>query len=68
MYIHQNPLRAGLVTNLKDYKYSSYPAYLSTKNTMIKKDEVLVWFGGLDGFITDHKAMVAELSVNHEIR
>jgi len=35
---------------------------------MIKKDDVLAWFGGLDGFIIDHKAMVADLPANHEIR
>ena len=27
LYIHQNPLRAGLVTDLKDWPYSSYPDY-----------------------------------------
>jgi REP element-mobilizing transposase RayT len=68
MYIHQNPLKAGLVTKLTDYKYSSYPAYLSTKSTMIKKDDVLSWFGGLEGFIEDHHVMVAEINLNHEIR
>lgn len=26
-YIHRNPLRAGLVQRLADYKWSSYPAY-----------------------------------------
>ncbi|MES2107504.1 MAG: transposase [Bacteroidota bacterium] len=68
IYIHQNPLRAGLVADLEEYRYSSYQAYLSTKNTMIKKDDVLAWFGGLDGFVSDHEAMVANLPANHEIR
>lgn len=27
-YIHLNPLQAGLVKNLPDYKWSSYPAYI----------------------------------------
>ena len=46
-YIHQNPLRAGLVTKIEDYPYSSYKEYLvggklvTTAATlgMIKEDE-----------------------------
>ena len=30
-YIHQNPFVAGLVKNLKNYKYSSYPDYLGKR-------------------------------------
>ena len=28
-YIHQNPVKAGLCKNIKDYKYSSYAEYVS---------------------------------------
>lgn len=28
-YIHQNPVKAGLCKNIKDYKYSSYAEYIS---------------------------------------
>ena len=31
-YIHQNPLRAGLVQRLQDYSFSSYSAYMSETN------------------------------------
>ena len=54
-YIHQNPVVAGLVKNMEDFKYSSYAAYLSNKETLVNKHDVLDWFGGLDGFINDHK-------------
>jgi putative transposase len=46
-YIHQNPVVAGLVKNMMDYKYSSYPAYLINKPTVINKIEILEWFGGV---------------------
>jgi hypothetical protein len=62
-YIHQNPVVAGLVGNMEDYKYSSYSAYLSKRPTMINRGEVLSWFGGLDGFIEDHKLIVGELEI-----
>ncbi len=29
-YIHRNPLEAGLVDELRDYPWSSYPAYVGT--------------------------------------
>ncbi|MFH1488852.1 MAG: transposase [Pseudomonadota bacterium] len=32
-YIHRNPLRAGIVQRLADYKWSSYPAYAYGKKT-----------------------------------
>ncbi|CAN5522306.1 hypothetical protein BH09BAC6_BH09BAC6_08020 [soil metagenome] len=59
-YIHQNPVVAKLVKNLKDYRFSSYASYLSDKPTMIKKQEVLDWFGGLDGFIIHHQQVLNE--------
>ena len=31
-YIHNNPLRAGMVKRLVDYRWSSYPAYAYGKN------------------------------------
>jgi putative transposase len=54
-YIHQNPLSSKLVRKMEDYKYSSFNSYLSNEPTSINKSEVLEWFGGLAGFITDHK-------------
>lgn len=32
-YVHQNPLRAGMVTQLAQYPWSSHPAYLGTVDT-----------------------------------
>ncbi|MDI9476091.1 MAG: transposase [Natronincolaceae bacterium] len=31
-YIHQNPLKAGLVSDIEDYKWSSYNEYYKTSN------------------------------------
>ncbi len=57
IYIHQNPLVAKMVTSMGDYNYSSYGSYLSTKSSMIKREEVLDWFGGLEEFIEAHKVI-----------
>ena len=63
-YIHQNPVVAGLVKNMDDYKYSSYPAYLSNKDTILNKQEVLEWFDGSDAFIQHHKIMLEDKEMN----
>jgi putative transposase len=66
-YIHQNPVAAGLVNDLEDYKYSSYNAYLSANETTLNKQEVLDWFGGLESFINHHKMLVDEFKVNQKL-
>jgi REP element-mobilizing transposase RayT len=54
-YIHQNPLAAGIVSNLEDYQHSSYNDYLSDENTIIAKSKVIDWFNGREEFIKAHK-------------
>lgn len=66
-YIHQNPVAAGLVNNMDEYKYSSYMAYLSKKQTILNKQEVLEWFGGLDQFIDYHKILLHDKQLNKYI-
>jgi putative transposase len=56
-YIHQNPLVAGMVKALEEYKYSSYQAYLSEIPSALKRGEVIDWFGGTDEFINCHKML-----------
>jgi len=44
-YIHQNPLKAGLVKNLEDYSYSSFAEYLGLNDDdYVDKDFVLSLF------------------------
>lgn len=42
-YIHQNPLKAGLVDNIDSYKWSSYQGYIS-KTKIVNVDFVLALF------------------------
>lgn len=53
-YVHRNPLRAGMVKRLIDYRWSSYPAYAYGKKgaDWLKTDLILSYFGGRGG----HKA------------
>jgi len=43
-YIHKNPVKAGLVKNFKEYKWSSYSEYISRKR-IIDSEFILGIFG-----------------------
>jgi hypothetical protein len=47
-YIHGNPLRAGIVKKLSDYRWSSYPAYIDKRSQLpwLTTDLVLGMHGG----------------------
>jgi len=53
-YIHANPVHHGFVKSMDDWPYSSYSSFISNKNTMLKREEVLDWFNGKDEFIKYH--------------
>ena len=62
-YIHQNPQKHGFVADFRTWPYSSYRAFLSTKPTHLKRDEVLAWFGGLRSFEMTHQQEIDECLV-----
>lgn len=54
-YLHYNPVKAGLCSNVAQWKYSSYKALISDKETVLNKGAVLQLFGGKANFIYCHK-------------
>jgi REP element-mobilizing transposase RayT len=54
IYIHNNPVKAGLVSYPEDWKYSSYKEILLNTETIIQRDEVISSFDDLDNFIFCH--------------
>ena len=46
VYIHRNPQTHGLVSDFRDWPYSSYHSLLAVQPTHLQRDEVLGWFGG----------------------
>ena len=53
-YIHRNPVHHGLVQHYEEWKYSSYNAYLSKKDSHVNRELGLTFFGGQDEFIRFH--------------
>lgn len=50
LYIHQNPLKAGLVNNLKDWPYSSWPDYAGLRNGSLCNQEKIFQLTGLSKY------------------
>lgn len=54
-YIHQNPVKSGIVKYAGDYRWSSFNSIISNLPSDIQKDKVLNWFGSVSEFIEFHK-------------
>lgn len=64
-YIHLNPVKAFMVRNPLDYKYSSYESILSDKeNELLSVQEILDYFKGNQ---TEQYRMFVEGAISHEI-
>lgn len=54
VYIHMNP-RVHFEEDFEHFRFSSYQAFLSDRDSKIERNEVLELFGGLDNFIYLHR-------------
>lgn len=61
-YIHQNPQKHGFVKDFRDWKYSSYGVILTPngKPTVVKRDEVMKWFGTKEDYLSLHDQWIAD--------
>ena len=60
-YIHQNPLRAGLVTDIADWHYSSYRDYAGLRNgTLMDKNIASQMLGMTSNELILHKILADE--------
>lgn len=68
LYIHQNPVKHGFVTDLRDWPHSSYHQYASNLTGFenlsgLDMNVVLDWFGSLEEFKRAHETSGALRSV-----
>jgi len=59
-YIHWNPQKHGFVSDFRDYAYSSYHLFLVNEPTLVRRAQVLEWFGGPEGFVRKHRELTDE--------
>lgn len=54
LYIHLNPEHHQITNNFTNYKYSTFKTCLSSKETNIAREEVLMFFDGKESFNETH--------------
>jgi REP element-mobilizing transposase RayT len=57
IYVHANAQKHQLCKDFTTYPWSSWHTFLSDRPTLLCRQEVLDWFGGLQQFIEAHKEM-----------
>jgi uncharacterized ubiquitin-like protein YukD len=69
-YIHLNPVHHKLTSDYKNFQFSSYRTILSDYKTIMKREDVINWFGNKEQFIEFHekgKNNIQEDFYNYEI-
>jgi len=57
-YIHSNPVHHGFVGSIDLWKWSSYHTLLSTKPTLLERNETISWFGNRNDFLSMHQQAI----------
>ncbi|GLR15828.1 hypothetical protein [Portibacter lacus] len=66
-YLHHNPIHHGLTKSMIDWKHSSFRAYNSNQKTLLEKELILKWFGGLKEFLEAHLSFQSDFKDNKRI-
>jgi hypothetical protein len=66
-YIHANPQLHGLTNDFREWKWNSYNKILTNKQSKLKKQEVLNWFGGIKSYVEFHSVNQQMISKKHFI-
>lgn len=57
LYIHFNPVNAGICSHPKEYEHSSYNSIISDKPTLLNRQEVIEYFDSLENFEFVHNKL-----------
>ncbi|MGB4438093.1 MAG: transposase [Sedimentibacter sp.] len=64
-YIHQNPLKAGIIKNIGDYKWSSYNEYINNNECIVDSEFVLSYFKSIKEFINYHNEINEDVCLDY---
>ncbi len=67
VYIHKNPIKAGICFQMQDYNYSSYNEYIKEKK-LITDDSIKLLFGSKYNYIEQFNAIHRELREIEDIK
>jgi len=67
LYIHLNSVHHGFTKEIDSWKHSSFASFFSDKETNLKREEVIDWFGNKEDFLAAHqKELDEKLSLEFE--
>jgi putative transposase len=64
IYVHANAQKHRLISNYRNYPYSSYHEILSGTRLFVDGDDVLRFFGGAKNFVQQHQLQVDHFYAN----
>ena len=67
-YIHTNPTHHDIVDDFSIYPYSSYQAHLKTSISILKRKEVIDYFGDRENYIFTHKQRARIILIDNLIK
>jgi len=65
-YIHQNPVKAGIVKSVEEYGWSSYSAYINDKRSFVETDLILSILNGKEEYIKFMEEMEEKMFLEFE--
>jgi hypothetical protein len=67
-YIHYNAQKHGVFKGqLDEYPYSSYRSLISNAPTLLERNFVLDYFGGIDQFIAYHESLADSYDLGDDL-
>ncbi len=68
-YIHQNPVRAGIVNKIEDWEFSSYRDYIGMRNGTLPKVEVIMnYYKSIDDFKQYSEELMKEIPERYWVK
>ncbi|WMJ77556.1 MULTISPECIES: transposase [unclassified Sedimentibacter] len=65
-YIHQNPLKAGIIKDINDYKWSSYNEYINDNEFIVDSEFALSYFKSIEEFINYHNETNEDVCLDYD--
>jgi len=54
-YTHSNPQKHGFTSDFRVYPHSSYKSFIADKPSLLHRNDVIKWFGGIENFVKYHE-------------
>lgn len=64
VYIHRNPIKANIVANYEEYKFSSYKEFITKRKFLLSSKSIELLFGSSDNYMETFKKIHSNWAIN----